>query len=49
MKCFAFSLITYEALAYKSRLKCEAELTCKNVTSLEKAKMEIEAMFQGVA
>lgn len=49
MKCFAFSLIAYEALAYKAHLKHEAELASSNVTSLEKAKMEIEAMFQGVA
>ena len=49
MKCFAFNLIAYEALAYKAHLKHEAELTHNNVSSLEKAKMEIEAMFQGVA
>lgn len=48
MKCFAFSLIAIEALAYKAHLKHEAKLISKNITSLEKAKMEIEALLGGL-
>jgi len=47
MNSLAFSLINFEVMAYKAHLKHEAELTYQNVSSLEKAKMEIEAMLGG--
>lgn len=48
MSCFAYALIAREANIFKAHLKHEKELTSRNIDSLKKAKMEIEAMFGSV-
>ncbi len=47
MKCFAYYLISNEAIAFKKVLQQEAELTRQNVVALIDAKIEIEAMLRG--